>query len=78
MKTDGRKATTEQQQEKRNIAIKLLKTHMTIREIAQIVGVHPSRIYDWRSKYNKDGKKGISIGQRGRRTGANKSLSADQ
>ena len=78
MKIDGRKATTEQQQEKRNIAIKLLKREIPIKEIAEIVGVHPSRIYDWRSKYNKDGKKGISIGQRGRRTGANKSLSADQ
>ena len=78
MKIDGRKATTEQQQEKRNIAIKLLKTQMTIKEIAQIVGVHPSRIDDWRSKYNKGGKRGISIGQRGRKRGANKSLSAEQ
>lgn len=78
MKIDARKATTEQQQEKRNIAIKLLKKELPIKEIAQIVGVHPSRIYDWRSKYNKAGKKGISIGQRGRKKGANKSLSLEQ
>lgn len=78
MKIDARKATTEQQQEKRNIAIKLLKKELPVKEIAEIVGVHPSRIYDWRCKYNKAGKKGISIGQRGRKKGANKSLSDEQ
>jgi len=78
MKIDARKATTEQQQEKRNIAIKLLKKELSVKEIAEIVGVHPSRIYDWRSKYKKAGRKGISIGQRGRRIGSNKSLSPEQ
>ncbi len=78
MKIDARKLSTEKQQEKRDIAIKLLKKKLPIKEIAQIVGVHPSRIYDWRSKYNKAGKKGISIGQRGRKVGANKSLSSEQ
>ena len=78
MKIDARKATTAQQQEKRNIAIKLLKKDLPIKEIADIVGVHPSRIYDWRTKYNKSGKTGISIGQRGRRSGSNKSLSLEQ
>lgn len=78
IKTDARKVSTEQQQEKRNIAIKLLKKNLPIKEIADIVGVHPSRIYDWRSKYNKNGKSGISIGQRGRKVGANKSLSVKQ
>ena len=78
MKIDARKVTTQQQQEKRNIAIKLLKKSMPIKEIAEIVGVHPSRIYDWRAKYKRDGKRGISIGQRGRKTGENKSLSPEQ
>lgn len=78
MKIDARKLTTQQQQEKRNIAIKLLRKSMPIKEIAEIVGVHPSRIYDWRAKYKRDGKRGISIGQRGRKIGAHKSLSTEQ
>ena len=78
MKIDARKITTQQQQEKRNIAIKLLRKSMPIKEIAEIVGVHPSRIYDWRAKYKRDGKIGISIRRRGRKIGAHKSLSAEQ
>lgn len=78
MKIDARKLTTQQQQEKRNIAIKLLRKSMPIKEIAEIVGVHPSRIYDWRAKYKRDGKRGISIGQRGRKIGVHKSLSTEQ
>jgi len=78
MKTDARKITTQEQQEKRNIAIRLLKKEMPIKEIAEIIGVHPSRIYDWRTKYKKDGNRGIIIGQRGRKKGANKSLTSKQ
>jgi len=78
MKIDARKVTTQQQQEKRNIAIKLLRKSMPIKEIAEMVGVHPSRIYDWKAKYKRDGKKGISIGQRGRKIGTHKSLSVEQ
>jgi len=75
---DARKITTQQQQEKRDIAIKLLDKNLAIKEIAQIVGVHQSRIYDWRSKYKKDGKKAIKIAKRGRSKGANKTLSNEQ
>ncbi|CAA6807498.1 MAG: Mobile element protein [uncultured Campylobacterales bacterium] len=78
MKIDARKVSTAEQQEKRNIAIKLLKKKLIIKEIAEVVGVHVSRIYDWRSKYNKLGKKGLLIGQRGRRSGTKKTLSKGQ
>jgi len=78
MKIDARKATTQQQQEKRNIAIKLIEKGLAIKEIAEIVGVHPSRVYDWRAKYKKNGEKGIAIGQRGRKAGTNKTLSTQQ
>ncbi len=65
MKIDARKVTTQQQQEKRNIAIKLLRKSMPIKEIAEIVGVHPSRIYDWRAKYKRDGKKVFRLDKEG-------------
>jgi transposase len=77
-KIDARKLSTEAQQEKRNIAMRLVDKNMPISEIAQIVGVHSSRIYSWKANYKKDGKKGIVIGQRGRRTGECKKLSTEQ
>jgi len=71
---DARKLTTQQQQEKRDIAIKLWKKGMAIKEISEIVGVHSSTIYAWKNRYIKNGKKGIKILKRGREKGANKTL----
>ena len=72
--TDARKLTTEQQQEKRDIAIKLWKKDMAIKEISEIIGVHSSTIYAWKNRYIRDGKKSIKISKRGREKGANKTL----
>ena len=75
---DARKLSTEQQQEKRNIAIKLWKKNISIKEIAEIVGVHSSTIYAWKNKYIREGSKAVKIAKRGREKGANKTLSNEQ
>jgi transposase len=77
-KTDARKISTDAQQEKRNIAARLIKKDLPAKEIAAIVGVHVSRIYDWKAKLKKDGAKALLIGQRGRRIGDKKRLSQEQ
>ncbi len=78
MKIDARKISTQAQQEKRNIAIKLRKKGMSCKEVSSIVEVHHTTVARWYAKYKRDGQKGISIGQRGRRIGSNKSLSFEQ
>ena len=66
IKIDARKLSTEQQQEKRNIAIKLWKKKISIKEIDEIVGVHSSTIYAWKNKYIREGSKAVKIAKRGR------------
>ena len=75
---DARKLSTEQQQEKRNIAIKLWKKGISIKEISEIIGVHSSTIYAWKNKYIREGSKAVKIAKRGRKKGANKTLSNEQ
>ena len=77
-KIDARKLSTEVQQEKRNIAIRLWKKKEPINKIAHIVGVHPSTIYGWKNKYLREGENSITIKQRGRQKGVQKSLSPIQ
>jgi len=78
MKIDARKITTQEQQEKRNIAIKLRKRGMSCKEVSEIVGINHTTISRWYAKYKREGNKALKVGQRGRRTGANKSLSQEQ
>lgn len=75
---DARKLTTQQQQEKRNIAIKLWKKDISIKEISEIIGVHSSTIYAWKNRYIRNGKEAIVIAKRGREKGANKTLTQIQ
>lgn len=77
MKIDARKVSTEAQQEKRQTAIKLRKKGMSWKEVAQIVEVNHTTIARWYAKYKRDGNNSIKIGQRGRKVGANKSLSKE-
>jgi transposase len=78
MKIDARKISTYAQQEKRNTAIKLRKKGMSCQEVAEIIEVDHTTVAKWYAKYRRDGNNAIKVGQRGRRTGANKSLSLEQ
>ena len=77
-KRDARKLNTAAQQELRDQAIRLRKSGMSNGEIANIIGVHPTTVSRWWSRYQKDGKKGIEIGQRGRVKGAKRWLDPKQ
>ena len=78
MKIDARKISTDAQQEKRNTAIKLRKKGMSCKEVAEIVEVNHTTVARWYAKYKRDGNKAIKVGQRGRKVGANRSLSSEQ
>ena len=77
-KIDARKISTDAQKEKRILAMKLRDKGMKNSEVAQLIGVNPATVSVWRSKYLKDGKKALEIGQRGRRDGDKKRLTPDQ
>ena len=64
-KIDARKISTDAQKEKRILAMKLRDKGMKNSEVAQLIGVNPATVSVWRSKYLKDGKKALEIGQRG-------------
>lgn len=78
MKIDARKITTQEQQEKRNIAIKLRKRGISCKEISKIVEINHTTILRWCTKYKREGSKTLKLGQRGRKIGANKSLSTEE
>jgi len=75
---DARKISTEAQQEKRNLAMRLRDKGMKNSEVAELIGVNPTTVSIWRKRYLQEGKKGIVIGQRGRRSGEQKKLLPEQ
>jgi len=75
--TDARKVTTQAQQEKRNIAMKLREKGIKNSEVANIVGVHQCTVSQWYSKYKKN-KKSIIIAKRGRDKGAGARMTKEQ
>jgi len=77
MKVDARKVSTEVQQEKRDIAIKLRQKGVSNLEVAKIVGVHHCTVSQWYSKYKKD-KSLLKIQKRGRQKGDGKRLNDEQ
>jgi transposase len=77
-KIDARKISTDAQKEKRSLAMKLRDKGMKNSLVAEILGVNPATVSVWRSKYLKDGKKALDIGQRGRRVGDKKRLTPEQ
>jgi transposase len=77
-KVDARKISTDAQKEKRVLAMKLRDKGMKNSEVAQLIGVNPATVSVWRSKYLKEGKKALEIGQRGRRIGDKKRLTPEQ
>lgn len=77
-KIDARKQSTEVQQHNREQAMWLRSEGMKRSEICRIVGIHPSTLGAWIALYNKGGMEALKIGQRGRRVGEGRRLSAAQ
>jgi len=77
-KTDARKLKPEVQQELRKQAIRLRKTGMKQKQIAEILGVYPTTVSKWCRAYKKQGSQAIRAKKRGRPDGACRTLSAEQ
>jgi len=77
-KTDARKHTPEVQQELRKQAIRLRKSGMKYKQIAEIVGVHFTTVCEWYKKYERNGVKAIRNKKRGRPHGSCRTLSPEQ
>ena len=77
-KTDARKLKPEVQQELRKQAIRLRKTGMKQKQIAEILGVYPTTVSKWCCAYKKQGSQAIRAKKRGRPDGACRTLSAEQ
>ena len=77
-KIDARKLSTEAQQALRNQAVRLRKAGKTNKEVAGIVGVHPSTSSSWWAAYQRGGKAALDISKRGREVGEKRTLAADQ
>ena len=77
-KTDARKLKPEVQQELRKQAIRLRKTGMKQKQIAEILGVYPTTVSKWCRAYKQQGNQAIRAKKRGRPDGACRTLSAEQ
>ena len=77
-KIDARKFSTEAQQALRNQAVRLRKAGKTNKEVAGIVGVHPSTCSAWWNAYQRGGKAALEIARRGREAGTKRTLDANQ
>ena len=76
--TDARKLKPEVQQELRKQAIRLRKSGMKQKQIAEILSVYPTTVSKWCRAYKKEGVKAIRAKKRGRPDGACRTLSAEQ
>jgi len=75
---DGRKYPAKTQEERRRIAVKMKRNGSTLDEIKETVGLcHSSICLAWKN-YQKGGEAALKTGQRGRRKGAFRHLSAEQ
>ena len=76
--TDKRRLKPEVQQQLRQQAIRLKRGGRTLKEIAEIIGVHYVTVCRWYKIYEKEGAAGINAKKRGRKIGALRTLSPEQ
>jgi transposase len=77
-KEDGRKLTSEAQEQLRKQAIRLMKQGKKNVEIAAIIGAHRNSVSQWRKNYARDGAKGLASKKRGIAKGQNRTLTISQ
>lgn len=76
--TDARRFKPEVQQELKTQTIRLRKTGMKQKQIAEILGVYPTNLHKWCRAYKKEGTKAIRAQKRGRRVDACHNLTIEQ
>ena len=77
-KIDARRLKPEAQQQLRHQAIRLRKKGFSHKQIAEIIGAHPTRICRWCRAYEEGGPKGVKIKARGRKAGSGRTLNKEQ
>jgi len=77
-KTNGTSRTREEQYHNRKTIAQLLKHNMKPSEIADVVGVSLSTVYNVRKSIRENGLEGIEPKQVGRRHGEKRTLTAEQ
>src|SRR5208337_4498037 len=77
-KIDARRVKKEVQQALRDQVVRLRKQGKANKDIAEFLGMSPSRSSTIWQKYVKGGKKQIILGTRGRRHGEKRSLTGEQ
>jgi transposase len=75
---DARKLSSEAQPHNRNQAIRMFIKGQSRRYIADNLDVHYGTVCSWIRRFEKDGKSGLAIGQRGRRAGEDRKLTQAQ
>ncbi len=73
-KQDSRNLSQEVQDQLRKQAVRLRKTGMTYRRIAEIVGVNHNTVSRWWRMYESGGAKALKSKTRGRREGSGRTL----
>ena len=78
LNTNARSVGTETQYEIRKSIIRLLKSGKSGREVAKLLSVSEGHVSNTKKSYDEKGIEGLKIGQRGRKEGANRSLTPEQ
>ena len=75
---DGRKLSSEAQQERRRQVVRAFRRGVKQRQIARDLGLSYSSVRMTVGRYKKDGPQGIQMGRRGRHQGSCRTLTAEQ
>lgn len=75
---DSRKLSPAAQEEKRKLAIKIWKTGLSQKEVAEIVGTTPQTMSGWVKRYREKGSSALRSRKRGTEVGATRHLSEAQ
>jgi len=78
LKTNALQASTETQYEIRKAIIRHLKSGKSGRETAKLLDVSEGHVSNVKKAYEKEGIRGLKIGQRGRRKGDKRTLTIEQ
>lgn len=77
-KEDFRKISPDAQLQVKKLVLKMIKSGKSQTEVAGLLNITRKSIYTWLKKYGEKGSEGLHHGQRGRRHGEQRTLSAQQ
>src|SRR5262249_10227541 len=75
---DARRLSPQAQEDLRRRAVAAVKNGMSQAAVSTVLGVSPKTVWRWVNAFDSKGNKGLKAGQRGRRPGEQKALTAQQ